>query len=176
MKDDKKEEDESIVEGVVDDVLPGMGKLVKRLRKNSPELNRKIKEKDAEIKKRLEEGYSPEPKIQYGVRVRTLAPERKETGYKQARQAPKKPERPEMNIIEPVVDLFDEGDTIRVIAEMPGIDEEKIVLDLRGSTLLISASDKRRTFQKEVLLPCEARLEKQRFQNGVLELTLEKTR
>ena len=170
MKDEKNEDDESIVEGVVDDVLLGMGKLVKRLRKNSPELNRKIKEKDAEIKKRLEEGYSPEPKIQYGVRVRTLAPERKETAYK-----PQKMEKPEKKIIEPVVDLFDEGTTIRVIAEMPGIDEEKIALDLQGSTLLISASDKRRTFQKEVSLPCEARLEKQRFQNGVLELTLEKT-
>jgi len=173
MKDDQKEDDESIVEGVVDDVLPGMGKLVRRLRKNSPELNRKIKEKDAEIKKRLEEGYSPEPKIQYGIRVRTLAPERRETGYKPHK--PEKPERPEMKIIEPVVDLFDEGNTIRVIAEMPGIDEEKIALDLQGSTLVISASDKRRTYQKEVLLPCEARLEKQRFQNGVLELTLEKT-
>jgi HSP20 family protein len=170
MKDDQKEEDESIVEGVVDDVLPGMGKLVKRLRKNSPELNRKIKEKDAEIKKRLEEGYPPEPKIQYGVRVRTLAPERKETGYR-----PQKPEKPEKKIIEPVIDLFDEGNTIRVIAEMPGIDEEKIALDLQGSTLVISASDKRRTYQKEVMLPCEAKLEKQRFQNGVLELTLEKT-
>lgn len=170
MKDDPKEDDESIVEGVVDDVLPGMGKIVKRLRKNSPELNRKIKEKDVEIKKRLEEGYSPEPKIQYGIRVRTLAPERRDTGYR-----PHKPERPEKKIIEPVVDLFDEGNTLRVIAEMPGIDEEKIALDLQGSTLVISASDKRRTYQKEVLLPCEARLERQRFQNGVLELTLEKT-
>jgi len=176
MKDDKKDDDESIVEGVVDDVLPGMGKLVRRLRKNSPELNRKIKEKDAEIKKRLEEGYSPEPKIKYGVRVRTLAPEHRDTGYRPTRQTPKKPEKPEMNIIEPVVDLFDEGTTIRVIAEMPGIDEEKIVIDLQGSTLVISASDKRRSFQKEVSLPCEARLKKQRFQNGVLELTLEKTR
>lgn len=171
MKDDKKDDDESIVEGVVDDVLPGMGKIVKRLRKSSPELNRKIKEKDVEIKKRLEEGYSPEPKIKYGIRVRTLAPERKDTGYR-----PKKPEKPEKKIIEPVVDLFDEGKTIRVIAEMPGIDEEKIALDLQGSTLVISALDKRRTYQKEVLLPCEAKLEKQRFQNGVLELTLEKTK
>ncbi len=173
MKDDQKDDDESIVEGVVDDVLPGMGKLVKRLRKNSPELNRKIKEKDAEIKKRLEEGYSPEPKIKYGIRVRTLAPEHRDTGYKPHK--PEKPERPEKKIIEPVVDLFDEGNTIRVIADMPGIDEEKIALDLQGSTLVISASDKRRSFQKEVLLPCEARLEKQRFQNGILELTLEKT-
>jgi HSP20 family protein len=169
MKNDQNNDDESIVEGVVDDVLPGLGKLVKKLRKNSPELNRKILEKDAEIKKRLEEGYSPEPKIQYNVRVRTLAPERKETAYK-----PHKVEKAEKKTIEPVVDFFDEGTTLRVIAEMPGIDEEQIVLDLQESTLFISASDKRRTFQKEVLLPCEARLLKQRFQNGILELTLEK--
>ena len=62
-KDNRKttdtEDDESVVESVVNDVLPGMGSLVKNLRKKSPELDQKIKEKEREIKKRLEEGYSP---------------------------------------------------------------------------------------------------------------------
>jgi HSP20 family molecular chaperone IbpA len=165
MEDDRKEPDESIVEGTLNDLLPGMGSVVKKLRKRSPELNRKIEEKDAEIKKRLEEGYSPEPKIQYGVRVRTLARD----------GAKNKEEKPEKVTIEPVTDLFDEGDYLRIIAELPGLSEEKIRITLEKTTLTISASEKGRHYRKKILLPCDAILDKKRYQNGILELTLEKT-
>ena len=77
-KDDRKttdtDDDESVVESVVNDVLPGMGNLVKNLRKKSPELDQKIKEKEREIKKRLEEGYSPEPTVTHSVKIRSLVP------------------------------------------------------------------------------------------------------
>lgn len=165
MEDDRKEPDESIVEGTLNDLLPGMGSMVKRLRKKSPELNRKIQEKDAEIKKRLEEGYSPEPKIQYGIKVRTLARD----------GAGKREEKPERTTIEPVTDLFDEGGYLRVIAELPGTSEEKIGVVLKKNMLIISASDRERDYQKKILLPCDAILSKKRYQNGILELTLEKT-
>ena len=146
MKDDRNEPDESIVEGTLDDLLPGMGSMVKRLRKRSPELNRKIEEKDAEIKKRLEEGYSPEPKVQYGIKVRTLA--RDKPGN--ARDKPGNTgEKPEKTTIEPVTDLFDEGNYIRIIAEMPGMDEEKIRTVLEKNTLTISASEKGREYPEK---------------------------
>lgn len=165
MEDDRKEPDESIVEGTLDDLLPGMGSMVKKLRKRSPELNRKIEEKDAEIKKRLEEGYSPEPKIEYGIRVRTLA-----------RDGPtKKEDKPEKVTIEPVTDLFDEGGYLRIIAELPGMSEEKIRIALEKTTLVISASEKGRDYRKKILLPCAVTVGKKRYQNGILELTLEKT-
>lgn len=165
MKDDQNEPDESIVEGTLDDLLPGMGSMVKRLRKRSPELNRKIGEKDAEIKKRLEEGYSPEPKVQYGIKVRTLARDKPgNTG-----------EKPEKTTIEPVTDLFDEGNYIRIIAEMPGMSEEKIRTVIENNTLTISASEKGREYRKKILLPGPVMQGKKRYQNGILELTLEKT-
>jgi HSP20 family molecular chaperone IbpA len=167
MKDDTQEKDGSIVEGVVDDLIPGMGKVVSGLRRRSPELNRKIEENEAEIKRRLEEGYSPEPKIQYSVRVRTLAPDRDETKIK--------PEKQKKTVIEPVVDVFDEGSSFHVIVEMPGVDENLIHVNLQGTTIRVSATGKGRAYQKEILLPCQTRLEKRRFQNGILELTMEKT-
>ncbi len=170
MKDDEKDDvctdkDGSIVEGTLDDLLPGIGGLVKRLRKQSPELDRKIEEKDDEIKKRLEEGYSPEPKVQYGVRVRTLAPEG---------GAAKKETKSGSEPTEPVTDLFDEGDYIRVVAELPGMTEDKIRVTLQGTTLAIAAREKDRNFYKEVSFPCEVELGKKRYMNGILEITLEK--
>ena len=165
MEDDRKEDEESIVEGTINDLLPGMGSVVKRLRKKSPELDRKIVEKDAEIKKRLEEGYSPKPKIEYGIRVRTLALEGQE----------KKVAKPERETIEPVTDLFDEGDYLRIVAELPGMSEEKIRTELNNDTLVISAFEKGRKYQKTISLPCEVKIGKKRYLNGIFELTLEKT-
>ncbi|MFA5294430.1 MAG: hypothetical protein WC382_02815 [Methanoregulaceae archaeon] len=165
MDDDRKEEDESIVEGTLDDLVPGIGRVVKRLRKTSPEFDRKIEEKDAEIKKRLEEGYSPEPKVQYGIRVRTLAPGGRE----------KKEARPERETVEPEMDIFDEGNYLRIVTELPGVSEEKIKIDLEQTTLIISASERGRDYRKRVSLPCEVTLGKKKYQNGILELILEKT-
>ena len=178
MKNDKKkmetepEEDESIVEGVVDSVLPGMGGLVRNLRRKNPELDSRIKEREAEINKRIEAGESPEPKISYGIRVRTLAqdtPGKRQTGAWGERR-----QKPEKKVIEPEIDLFDEGDYIEVIAEMPGVSEDRIEVTLGKKTLIISASDKGREYRKEIPVPCPVRIGKKRYQNGVLEIMLEK--
>jgi HSP20 family protein len=169
MENDRNERDESIVEGTLNDLLPGMGSMVKRLRKQSPEFNRKIEEKDAEITRRLEEGYSPEPEVRHSIRVRPLVPgghknTGKNTGQKAARPT-----------IEPVTDLFDEGDYLRIIAELPGMTEDKILILVENTTLILSASDKVRNYRKEILLPCGVLVGKKRYVNGILELTLEKT-
>jgi len=67
-----------------------------------------------------------------------------------------------------------EGDRIHVLAELAGITEERIRLDLEATTLLISATDGDRWYKKKISLPWEAKLGKKRFRKGVLELTLEK--
>ena len=68
-----------------------------------------------------------------------------------------------------------DGDRIHVLAELPGITDEKIMLDLEGLTLVISAVDGDTRYKKKISLPWEARLGKKRFRKGVLELTLEKS-
>ena len=157
------EKDDSVVESVVNDVLPGMGNLIKNLRKRSPELDQKIQEKDREIKKRLEEGYSPEPKITYSVKTRTLVPD-----------SPKKTEeRSENTIIEPITDVFNEGDQLRVVIEMPGVTKEKIHITLKDRAVVISAKEGEKRYKKEVSLPWKGSIAKERYQNGILELVLE---
>ena len=166
-KDNRKttdtEDDESVVESVVNDVLPGMGSLVKNLRKKSPELDQKIKEKDREIKKRLEEGYSPEPTVTHSVKIRSLVP----PGRKAAE------ERPENKTIEPITDIFNEGDEVRVVIEIPGVTREKIRIALIGRCLEISAKEGGKRYKKEIQLPWEGKVSKERYQNGILELVLE---
>ena len=68
-----------------------------------------------------------------------------------------------------------DGDRIHILAELPGISDEKIRLDLEATTLVISASDGDTRYKKKISLPWEARLGKKKFRKGVLELTLEKS-
>ena len=166
-KDNRKttdtEDDESVVESVVNDLLPGMGDMVKNLRKRSPELDQKIREKEHEIKKRLEEGYSPEPTVTHSVKIRSLVP----SGPKKAE------ERPENKTIEPITDIFNEGDLLRVVIEMPGVTKDKIHIALDDRSLVISAKEGGKRYKKEIALPWHGKVAKERYQNGTLELVLE---
>lgn len=75
-------------------------------------------------------------------------------------------------IREPVVDVFDEGDHIRVIAEMPGISVEDIQLDLKDDVLTIYAERGKKKYRKEVLLPRSCPEEKigVSCNNGIVEI------
>jgi len=77
---------------------------------------------------------------------------------------------------EPITDVFDEKDEIVVIAEMPGIEEGDINIDLKEDILEISAAGKSRTYRKELLLPVKAGSENltHKFTNGILEIRIKK--
>jgi HSP20 family protein len=77
---------------------------------------------------------------------------------------------------EPLTDVFDEKDEIVVIAEIPGISEEGITLDLKGDILEISAAGKNRKYRKEVLLPVQVKKEtlSYTYKNGILEVRVKK--
>ena len=77
---------------------------------------------------------------------------------------------------EPITDIFDEKNEIVVIAEMPGIEQDDIKIDLKEDILEISAVSKSRSYSKEMLLP--AKVSKQnlrhKFTNGILEIRIKK--
>jgi len=77
----------------------------------------------------------------------------------------------------PAINLFDEGKYLRVVAELPGTVEERMSIDLEKKIVAISATDTRsgKKFKKFITLPFEVRLEKKKFQDGILDLILEKT-
>ena len=78
--------------------------------------------------------------------------------------------------IEPATTVFDDGKFLRILAELPGVAEEKIKIDLENTStsITIAASDTGVQYKKVISIPCEVRFSKKRFSEGILELTLEK--
>ena len=72
---------------------------------------------------------------------------------------------------EPITDVFDEKDEIRVYAEMPGVSQEDIKLDLKEDILDISVQSGDRKYHKEILLPVKVKAENLTsfYKNGILE-------
>ena len=77
---------------------------------------------------------------------------------------------------EPITDVFDEKDEIKVYAEMPGVSQGDIKLDLREDILDISAQSGDRKYHKEVLLPVKVKMENliSSYNNGILEIKIKK--
>ena len=77
---------------------------------------------------------------------------------------------------EPMTDVFDEKEEVRIYAEMPGVNEEDIKVVLRGDILDISAQSGDRKYHKEVLLPTKVKAEtiSSSYKNGILEVRIEK--
>jgi HSP20 family protein len=75
---------------------------------------------------------------------------------------------------EPLVDVLDEGKGLRVIAELPGVEEKDIHLELKEDILELTAEKGDRKYHKELLLPCRASLVRSSYRNGVLEIELVK--
>ena len=78
---------------------------------------------------------------------------------------------------EPIVDVFDEKDHIRIVAEVPGVEESHVHFDIEGDILKLSADHGERKYSKEVLLPCfvEEKPENKSFKNGIFELNFKKS-
>jgi HSP20 family protein len=73
---------------------------------------------------------------------------------------------------EPLVDLFDEQDHVLVVAEMPGVGENEVQLELQDDILTISAEHGDKKYRREVLLPevfAESQMSR-RCHNGILEV------
>jgi HSP20 family protein len=75
-------------------------------------------------------------------------------------------------IREPVVDVFEEKDHTLVVAEMPGIGEKDIQLEVKEDLLTIYAERGNLKYRKEVLLPRSYRKERMLVScnNGILEI------
>lgn len=77
---------------------------------------------------------------------------------------------------EPITDVFNEKTEVVVIAEMPGIEENEIKIELKEDMLEISAAGKSRTYRKELLLPVKTVRKnlRHKFTNGILEIRIKK--
>lgn len=75
---------------------------------------------------------------------------------------------------EPIVDVFDEEERLVVIAELPGVEESDVHLEVRDDILELTAEAKERKYRKEVLLPSpvDADSMESTYKNGILEIKL----
>jgi HSP20 family protein len=112
----------------------------------------------------------------YGVSIRTMAGKPVIETFGNIRETAKGPVVEEVR--EPIVDVFDEKDYIRLIAELPGVSEDKIKIEVTGDILNLTTSDTDKKYAKEILLPSKVNPQslKTTYKNGILEITLEKER
>jgi HSP20 family protein len=110
----------------------------------------------------------------YGFSIRTLAGKPVIESFGNIRETARGPVVEEVR--EPMVDVFDEKDRILVIAELPGVSESEIKIEVAGDILNLTASDRDRKYAREVLLPGRVKPDsvKTSYKNGILEITLEK--
>ncbi|MEM1598257.1 MAG: archaeal heat shock protein Hsp20 [Pyrobaculum sp.] len=81
--------------------------------------------------------------------------------------------------IDPLTDIVEEDDKIKVVVDMPGVEKEdiKVYVSEDGRTLTIDAKGKDRKYHKEIRLPAavDPNKAKATYKNGVLSVELEKT-
>ncbi len=80
--------------------------------------------------------------------------------------------------IEPLTDVIEDEDKVRVVVEMPGVDKENISVTVSddGKKLYVSARSGDRKYYKEIDLPApvDPKKAKATYKNGVLSVELEK--
>jgi len=78
----------------------------------------------------------------------------------------------------PLIDIFEEGDYLIVLAELPGIDEKDINIETDESTLTITAENENKKYLKTVRLPTRIKRGPIEFthKNNILQVKLKKLR
>jgi len=156
-------------------IIPGLNGLVKGLEK-SEAFRERLGAIDKEIEvrlrsqplKRTEGGV---PSFQSGLsqitRPRIVPPTK--------RQAAPQVKREVAASKEPPVDVFDEETHLRVLAELPGVKERDIKVNVNEAQLVISTDIPSHKYYKEITLPWvpKGQMDKS-YRNGVLELILQK--
>ena len=173
LKDEQKDKDtEGVAQGALrglGKVIPGFGELVKGLEK-SEAFQERLKAADAELERQLEK--APPLKRVEGTRRSIIPPKTtlkvSRTTLREEAAAPP-PQR------EVVADIFDEGDYLKVIAELPGVDEKDIKAEVRDNLLILSAQATARAYYKEIELPCLVKNKLNlTYKNGILVVRIKK--
>ena len=161
----------SVVSDIVGQLLPGLGGVIKTLERTSPEFRKRIEETDAEIKHRIDMGWSSRPVVEYNISTRPLggrmrrgrpAGKPREISVKMPEDVPKKA---------PIVDVFEKDDRIFVLVVLPELEESSIETKITGNVLEISDGNR----CKRVELPTNAKsIIERSYKHGVLQITIEK--
>lgn len=75
------------------------------------------------------------------------------TSRRPPREAPRAVATNGAGVREPATDVFDEGDRVRVVADMPGVDPDTVRVTGDGYRLTIAAQGANRRYARTLLLP-----------------------
>ena len=185
-KKEGNERKEGLVIDIIRGIFPGLLDLLKGLER-SEAFRQRLEMADREVERKLKEELlkTVKPRIDYAYSIRTI---REGPTYPRTRRCftsrravnsrerrVEKVELGELKEKEPLIDIFEEKDEIRIIAELPGVEESNIKINLEGEKLIISADIGQQHYQKEIILPCPVKREfEKRYKNGTLEIRLKK--
>lgn len=75
---------------------------------------------------------------------------------------------------EPVIDVFDEGGCISVVAQMPHVKEEDIGLRIIDNILTITARTPEGEIERDISVSDGSEIKETSFKNGILEIKIKK--
>ena len=172
LKVEPENQPEGMVEGALNGlgkIIPGFGDLIKGLEK-SEAFQERLEGANTEIERRM--GQAPPLRRAGGTR-RSIIPSRTTLKVSQTTFGKESPvPAPQRDVI---TDTFDEGDYLVIIAELPGVDEKDIKVEVNDDRLVLSARSQGRQYRKEVELPCMVKGKPGlTYKNGILRISLEK--
>jgi len=160
------------------DMFKGLGDLIKLATDlaDKVDLSELDEEKIAELRRASQTRVGGMPRGVYGVSVRRgVSGIPRVQPFGNIRRTERGPVVDEVR--EPLVDVFDEDDVLLVIAELPGVAEKDIQIEIRDGLLKLSTTTKSRRYARELPLPCpvEESTMESAYKNGVLEIRLRKS-
>jgi len=160
------------------DMFKGLGDLIKLATDlaDKVDLSELDEEKIAELRRASQTRVGGMPRGVYGVSVRRgVGGIPRVQPFGNIRRTERGPIVDEVR--EPLADVFDEDDVLLVIAELPGVEEKDVQLDVHDDLLKLSTTTKGRKYAKELQLPCpvEESTTESAYKNGVLKIRLRKS-
>lgn len=160
--------------GNVEGILQGLGDLVEKLGA--------LAEKGEELKRSgtfdISTSSGKDAKAVYGFSVKMgLGGDNNEPRiepFGNVRRDDQTGETSVQEISEPLVDVIEETDHVLVLAEMPGVGDEDVKLDINGDILTLHAEKGSKKYHKEIVLPRAFTAENltRSCRNGILEVKL----
>lgn len=163
----------SNVLGNVEGILQGLGNLVERLG-DLAEKGEQLKQSGAFD---VNTGSGKNAKAVYGFSVKMGLngdDEPRVEPFGNVHRNEQTGETTVQEVSEPLVDVIQENDHVLVLAEMPGVGDEDVQLELNGDVLTLHAEKGSKKYHKEILLPraFESSALNRTCRNGILEVKL----
>lgn len=160
------------------EMFKGLGDLIKLATDlaDKVDLSELDEEKLAELRRASQTRVGGIPRGVYGVSVRRgVGGIPRVQSFGNIRRTERGPVVDEVR--EPLVDVFDEDDVLLVIAELPGVEEKDVQIEVHDGLLKLSTTIKGRRYAKELQLSCpvEESTMESAYKNGVLEIRLRKS-